>query len=107
MTFISKPEFFALLLFLGLNTAYASSEFSNEEYENGEELYDIACANCHGKNLINPGTSSFNLKSFPRDKKDRFVKSVTEGKGFMPAMGAALDTEEIEHLWVYISNHAE
>ena len=85
----------------------AASATSNEDYESGEELYDLACANCHGKNLINTGSSSFNLKTFPLDQKDRFIESVTKGKGFMPAMGEVFDVEEIEQLWVYISQHKQ
>ena len=78
----------------------------DEDYEYGEELYDLSCANCHGKNMQNPGTSSFNLKEFPLDKKERFLESVSKGKGFMPSFGKIFDPEEIEQLWVYVSrNH--
>ncbi len=56
--------------------------------------------------MLNPGTSSFNLKEFPLDKKERFIDSVTSGKGFMPSFGKIFDPEEIEQLWIYVSrNH--
>lgn len=85
--------------------ALASGADSTEDYEAGEELYDLGCANCHGKNLRNPGTASFNLEEFPKDQKQRFIKSVTQGKGFMPALGDVFDADEIEQIWVYVSEH--
>jgi mono/diheme cytochrome c family protein len=80
---------------------------SDENYEYGEELYDLSCSICHGKNMINPGTSSFNLKEFPLDKKERFIESVNMGKGFMPSFGEIFDPEEIEQLWIYVSTNNE
>lgn len=94
-------------LFLTLTAVAHAGGDPAADYSAGEELYDLACANCHGKNLVNPGTASFNLKAFPKEEKQRFVKSVSEGKGFMPAMGELLDTEEIEQVWVYISRHGQ
>ena len=96
--------YYLLLLIMPITTL-ASSEPGSEDYEAGEELYDLACANCHGKNLVNPGTSSFNLKEFPLDQKPRFLNSVSKGKGFMPALGDVLDVEEIEQIWIYVSQH--
>lgn len=91
-------------LLVGDNVVHASGP-SIEDVENGAELYDLACANCHGKNMHNPGTSSFNLRKFPKDQKQRFIESVKSGKGFMPALGDVFDAEEIEQLWVYVSQH--
>jgi len=91
-------------ILLSALSAQASADM-DEDYESGEELYDLGCANCHGKNMVNPGTSSFNLKQFPKDDKQRFVNSVNSGKGFMPAFGEVFDAEEIESLWIYVSQH--
>ena len=106
---IIKPFLVFILLFstsvhLSFLSVKASSAL-NEDYENGEELYDLACANCHGKNLQNPTNASFNLSTFPKEQKDRFIESVTFGKGFMPALGHIFDPEELEQLWIYISQH--
>ena len=90
----------ALLIFSPVLTA---SPPDNEGYESGKELYDLGCASCHGKNMQTTGTSSFNLKKFPKDQKQRFIESVTNGKDFMPALGAVFDAEEIEQLWIYVS----
>ena len=94
--------FLCMLLFI---TAVVGGG-TNEDYEEGAELYDLSCANCHGKNMVNVGTASFKLKEFPADKKDRFIESVSKGKGFMPAFGKIFDADEIEQLWLYVSrNH--
>lgn len=98
-----KP-FWILGLYISLNfIALVQAGGIDEDYEQGEELYDLSCANCHGKQMNNPGTSSFNLKDFPKDAKQRFINSVSKGKGFMPSFGKIFDEEEIEQLWIYIS----
>ena len=45
----------------------------------------------------------FDLRTFPKDAKARFVESVTKGKGVMPAWGGTLNDGEIELLWAYVS----
>ncbi|NKB36831.1 MAG: hypothetical protein GKR93_06615 [Gammaproteobacteria bacterium] len=98
-------QFISLCIFLIFPLSALTSTDLSDDYEAGEELYDLACANCHGKNLRNPGTASFNLKMFPKNDKKRFISSVTSGKGFMPALGDVFDAEEIEQIWVYVSQH--
>lgn len=92
-----------LTLLLSSVIIVSAGAASSDDYESGEELYDLACSICHGKNRVNPGTSSFNLIEFPKNEKKRFVESLTNGKGFMPAFGEIFDAEEIEQLWIYIS----
>jgi mono/diheme cytochrome c family protein len=87
--------------------AIEASSPDEENYEYGEELYDLSCSNCHGKNMINSGTSSFNLREFPTNQKQRFIESVSHGKGFMPSFGKIFDREEIEQLWIYISRNKD
>ena len=69
----------------------------------GIEAYDFFCSKCHGKDMVNPGTSSFDLRKFPRDQKERFYNSVSKGKGDMPAWGDVIYPEELDALWVYVS----
>ncbi len=71
--------------------------------EAGRTAYDHFCKQCHGDNLINPGTGSYDLRRFPQDDKARFLNSVTHGKGNMPAWGGTLYPEELEALWAYIA----
>jgi mono/diheme cytochrome c family protein len=68
----------------------------------GKSQYRQFCSNCHGVNMVNPGTSSFDLRKFPPDDKTRFVNSVVHGKNAMPAWGDILKPEEIEAIWAYV-----
>ncbi len=75
---------------------------SPELVSQGKGLYRQLCSTCHGVNMVNPGTSSFDLRMFPREDRDRFVGSVTHGKNSMPAWGDMLQPDEIEVLWAYV-----
>ena len=75
---------------------------SPELVAQGRGLYRQLCSTCHGVNMVNPGTSSFDLRKFPPDDKERFVISVVRGKNSMPAWGDMLKPEEIEVLWAYV-----
>ncbi len=69
----------------------------------GKMVYAQHCSHCHGFNMVNPGTISFDLRRFPPDDKARFVHSVTEGKnGRMPPWGDLLKADEVEELWAYV-----
>jgi cytochrome c6 len=72
----------------------------------GERLYGQLCARCHGAQMVNTGTTAFDLRTFPADGHDRFVVSVGKGKNAMPAWENSVTPEEIELLWAYISAHA-
>lgn len=68
----------------------------------GAATYKQFCSHCHGLDMVNPGTSSFDLRKFPKEDPDRFRTSVTKGKDDMPAMGDILYPEELDALWHYI-----
>ena len=69
----------------------------------GKTLYAHHCSHCHGFNMVNPGTITYDLRKFPHDDKARFVHSVTEGKnGRMPQWGDLLRRDEIDDLWAYV-----
>ena len=69
----------------------------------GKGLYAQHCSHCHGFNMVNPGTMTYDLRRFPHDQKERFVNSVTMGKGgIMPPWGDAVNLDEIDALWAYI-----
>ena len=69
----------------------------------GLEAYEFFCSKCHGKDMVNPGTASFDLRKFPLDDKTRFYDSVRDGKGDMPAWGDVIYPEELDALWVYVA----
>lgn len=52
--------------------------------ENGRQLYASYCARCHGLNMVNTG-ATFDLRTFPKDQRERFERSVTKGLRAMPA----------------------
>jgi cytochrome c55X len=70
--------------------------------EVGKKLYTSYCARCHGLNMVNNG-SSFDLRTFPKDAKERFERSVKEGIKAMPAWGNTLSADELLALWAYVS----
>ena len=81
--------------------------FAQEDLLKKEQgVFDMFCAHCHGKHMINPGTSSFDLRKFPKDDKERFVNSVNNGRGDMPSWGDVLLPEEMELLWHYVITRA-
>jgi mono/diheme cytochrome c family protein len=82
----------------------ATSEQADAELAaRGKALYAHHCSHCHGFNMVNPGTITYDLRQFPHDDKARFVHSVTEGKnGRMPQWGDLLKPEEIDEIWAYV-----
>lgn len=69
----------------------------------GRTLYTSFCARCHGLNMVNTGGATFDLRKFPKDQHERFVRSVTQGLRAMPAWGSIFKPEEVEALWQYVS----
>ena len=72
------------------------------QIDQGKITFAQKCSHCHGPNMVNPGTSSFDLRKFPHDNRERFVNSVTRGKNTMPAWGDMLQPEEISAIWAYV-----
>lgn len=70
--------------------------------EKGKSAYKRFCAHCHGIDMVNPGTSSYDLRKWPKDRKEDFYRTVKKGKGNMPAWGDILLPEELDALWVYV-----
>lgn len=71
--------------------------------EHGRSLYAHHCSHCHGFNMVNPGTVSFDLRQFPHNDKARFLNSVTNGKnGRMPPWNGVLTPQELDEIWSYI-----
>jgi cytochrome c6 len=72
--------------------------------EKGREQYQRTCAQCHGRNMINSGTTVYDLRRFPVDQPERFIQSVTQGKGNMPSFKDALDSAAVADLWAYVGS---
>jgi mono/diheme cytochrome c family protein len=90
------------------SAAYANAAFADEAANldlarTGKGLYAEHCSHCHGFNMVNPGTVTYDLRRFPHDQKERFVNSVIMGKGgIMPPWGDAMNLDEIDALWAYV-----
>ena len=69
----------------------------------GRKIYMNACQRCHGINLAANGIG-FDLRTFPQEDKERFVRSVTNGLRAMPAWGSTLKPEQMDLLWAYIGS---
>ena len=79
----------------------AAASASTSAVEAGRKLYVSSCQRCHGINLVT-NSIGFDLRTFPRDDKERFQRSVTDGLRAMPAWGLTLRPEQIDLLWTYI-----
>ena len=97
-----------LILALALAAAWpaaraqdVAASASASAVEAGRKLYVSSCQRCHGINLVT-NSIGFDLRTFPREDKERFERSVTNGLRAMPAWGATLKTEQIDLLWAYL-----
>jgi mono/diheme cytochrome c family protein len=86
------------------SAAHAQARFSAEQIELGHRQFERTCAQCHGRNMVNSGTTVYDLRRFPLDQADRFYASVTNGKGNMPSFKDALTREELDLLWAYVGS---
>jgi cytochrome c55X len=73
------------------------------QVEHGKQLYAERCSHCHGFNMVSAGNVTFDLRTFPRDQRERFFESVTNGKDrLMPPWGDVLTQEDIADIWAYV-----
>lgn len=96
----------ALVLALGLAAAPAQATApapAEPSAERGKRLYTSYCARCHGVNMVNTAGTTFDLRRFPKDQRERFELSVVKGKNAMPAWGDTLKPDELQSLWLYVS----
>jgi mono/diheme cytochrome c family protein len=78
-----------------------AEDFPPERIRAGAAIFSRNCSPCHGTRMQNP-EAAFDLKTFPPDQHERFVSSVTRGKGQMPPWGDLLKPDDIEALWAYV-----
>jgi cytochrome c6 len=81
--------------------ARAQPPFAPEQVRKGAQIFALNCATCHGTRMRNPQWA-IDLREFPHDAHARFVDSVTNGKGNMPAWDDVLSSDDIEALWAYV-----
>ena len=88
----------------GAAHAQTAPRFTTAAVDQGREQFHRTCSQCHGRNMVNAGTTTYDLRKFPVDQQDRFLNSVTNGKGNMPSFKDALSTEQINLLWAYVGS---
>lgn len=72
--------------------------------EAGRRAYTSFCVRCHGINLAVGSSAFFDLRTFPKDDKARFMDSVMNGKRAMPAWKGIVSAEQAEAIWVYVGS---
>lgn len=70
--------------------------------EAGRKVYKSFCERCHGLNLAVGSAAFFDLRTFPKDDKPRFLESVSKGKRAMPAWEGIVKPADMEAVWAYI-----
>jgi mono/diheme cytochrome c family protein len=89
------------MAFAGVVLAQATEPAPTPEaIQLGSKIYQNNCSPCHGSRMADP-QGAFDLRTFPRDAKPRFVQSVTKGKNSMPPWGDLFNASEIDALWAY------
>jgi cytochrome c55X len=81
----------------------AVAQPNESEVEQGRQVYDDFCVTCHGRDMVNPGGVSFDLRKFPKDDFERFRNAVLNGKPpAMPAWRDRIGDEDLTSLWAYV-----
>jgi len=92
--------FLAVLVVCALAVGARAAE---GDVDQGRETYGELCVTCHGRDMVNAGALSFDLRKFPKDDFERFKSSVLNGKGrAMPAWRDKVSDEDISNLWAYV-----
>ena len=94
----------AAALALAAGAAFAQDAAVPPTPEAGRKAYTSYCVRCHGINLAVGSSAFFDLRTFPKDDKARFLNSVTNGKRQMPAWGGIVRPDQMEAIWAYIGS---
>jgi cytochrome c6 len=94
----------AAILAVAAPAVPAETRFSADDIAKGHALYGKSCVHCHGFNMVNSGTTVYDLRRFPVDDPDRFFNAVSNGKGNMPSYKDALTPEQLKLLWAYVGS---
>ena len=86
------------------SVAHAQARFEADAIAHGRDQFHRTCSHCHGFNMVNSGTTVYDLRRFPVDDPERFFNSVTNGKGNMPSFKDALTPEQVQLLWAYVGS---
>jgi mono/diheme cytochrome c family protein len=90
------------MLALAAWVASAAAQDTPPTPEAGRKVYKSYCERCHGLNLAVGSAAFFDLRTFPKDDKARFLESVSKGKRAMPAWEGIVKPADVEAVWAYI-----
>jgi mono/diheme cytochrome c family protein len=107
LAIILKQSCCAVLLFQALFAFSASSLCqsapTSEQIDQGREIYDESCQACHGRDIVNSGAVTFDLRKFRKDAFQRFRSAVLDGKGQgMPSFRDRIGDTDVDRLWAYV-----
>ena len=96
-----------ILLAFCVLMALTRSGHAASEAEEGKQIYHAFCVPCHGPNMVKARGPVADLRKFPLDQRERFVRSVAEGKKSMPAWGDRFSETDLEALWTYVKTRGK
>jgi cytochrome c6 len=64
-----------------LTTAHASEAFTMAQVIKGKEAYGDTCIRCHGINMVNSGTTVYDLRRFPKDEDIQSIWAYVATRG--------------------------
>jgi mono/diheme cytochrome c family protein len=92
-----------VLLIFSIASFPAAAQPNEAEIDQGREVYGDFCLTCHGRDMVNPGGVTFDLRKFPKDDFERFRNAVLNGKPpAMPAWRDKIGDEDLKSLWAYV-----
>jgi mono/diheme cytochrome c family protein len=100
---LARRTVLALVLVAAQPAAWTGQDGDAAQVDLGRSSYTSMCVRCHGMNLVSNGIG-FDLRTFPAGDKNRFIRSVTQGKRAMPAWGGTIKPEQIDAIWAYIGS---
>ena len=80
-----------------------TKKITSASVDKGHDLFNQNCAFCHGRDM-SAGDTTFDLKTFPKNDKPRFISAIVKGMGSMPAWGDKLSSEEIDLIYSYVTH---
>ena len=84
-------------------TASLCCDAHGDDAELGRGVYEDFCVTCHGRDMVNPGGVTFDLRKFPKDDFARFRNAVLNGKPpAMPPWRDKVSDEDVKLLWAYV-----
>jgi mono/diheme cytochrome c family protein len=93
----------SLLICTTLFSSMVRAEPSDAEIDQGRDVYGDFCASCHGRDMINPGGVTADLRKFPKDDFERFRNAVLNGKPpAMPPWRDKIGDDDLKVLWAYV-----